>query len=71
MQRIPFARAADTRWARGTCTQVFGSILRVSVKIGKKMTTALSIKPKIRKLNPARLARITEGWRLLYYGGYA
>jgi len=51
----------DRGRARASCTQVFGSILRVGVKIGRKMTTILAIKTKLRQLNPAKLARITEG----------
>ena len=33
VQRIPFARTADTVCARGTRTQIFGSISRIRVKI--------------------------------------
>lgn len=42
-------------------TQVFSSILRVGVKMGKNTLIILPGRQKIRQSNPAKLARITEG----------
>ncbi len=61
MQRIPFARTADTVWATGSGTQIFGLILRIRVKIYAEMNKILRIKPELRQLDPERLARITTG----------
>ncbi len=46
-----------------TCsgTQIFGLILRIRVKICAEMKKILHIKPKLRQLNPERLARIKTG----------